>query len=75
MKKDQKIDFYKNKKAIKRDDIGGNKILFFKEEPYDTNKSSKYFVGYNDNDDIRPLYIMLPQMIDYAKCFESNNVL
>ena len=49
--------------------------MFFKEEPYDTNKSSKYFVGYNDNDDIRPLYIMLPQMIDYAKCFESNNVL
>ena len=30
-------------------------------------------MGYNDNDDMRPLCIKLPQMIGYAKYFESNN--
>ena len=34
--------------------------------------SFKYSIGYNDNDDIRPLCIILPQMIGYVKCFESN---
>ena len=40
-----------------------NKILVYKEEPYGAIKSIKYFIGYNDNDDIRPLCIMLPQII------------
>ena len=35
----------------------------------------KYFIGYNDNDDIRPLCIILPQMIGYVKCFESNKTM
>ena len=35
--------------------------------------SFKYFIGRNDNDDIRPLYINLPQMIGYAKYFERDN--
>ena len=29
-------------------------------------------IGYSDNDVIRPLCIMLPQMIGYVKCFDSN---
>ena len=41
-----------------------NKILVSKEEPYCSNKSIKYFIGYNDNDDIRPLCIILPQILD-----------
>ena len=35
----------------------------------------KYFFGYIDNDSIRPLCIILPQMIGYVKCFESNNTM
>ena len=32
------------------------KILVSRKEPYGTNKSIKYFIGYNDDDDvIRPL--------------------
>ena len=73
-KKIKKRDFYKSKKAFKTDDTGVNKILVSKEEAYVTNKSFKYFVGYNDNDDIRPLCIMLPQMIGYVKFFESNKI-
>ena len=59
-KKITKSDFYKNKKVTKIDDIDVNKILVCKEEPYGTKNSFKYFIGYNDNDVIRPLCIKLP---------------
>ena len=37
-------------------------MLVSKKEPYGTNKSIKYFTGYNGDDDvIRPLCIKLPQ--------------
>ena len=71
-KKIKKGDFYEDKKAFKIDDIGVNKILVSKEEVYSTNKSFKNLIGYNDNEDIRPLSIMLPQMICYVKCFKSD---
>ena len=61
-KKILKSNFYKNKKVIKIDDIDFNKILVSKEEPYGTKNSFKYFIGYNDNDVIRPLCIKLAQM-------------
>ena len=32
----------------------------------------KYFIGYNDNDIIRPLCIILPQMTGYARKFREN---
>ena len=35
-------------------------------------KLSKYFIGYNDNDVIRPLCTKLSQMIGCVKCFDSN---
>ena len=35
-KKNQKSDFYKNKKVTRIDDIDANKILVSKEEPYST---------------------------------------
>ena len=48
--KKSKKDFYKNKKVTKIDDINVNKISVFKEEPYGTKNSFKYFIGYDDND-------------------------
>ena len=63
-KKIKKVDFYKNKRVTKVDDIDVNKILVSKEEPYGTKNLFKYFIGYNDNDVIRPLCIKLPQMIE-----------
>ena len=73
--KNQKRDFYKNKKILKVYDIDVNKILASKKEPYGTNKSIKYFTGYNDDDIIRPLWIKLPQMIGHVKCFDSNKTM
>ena len=74
-KKIKRSKFYKNKKTFKIDDIDVNKILVSKEEPYGANKWIEYLIGYNDNDDIRPLCIMLPQMTGYVKCFESNKTI
>ena len=68
-KKFLKSDFYKNKKLTKIDDIDANKILVSKEEPYGTKNSLKYFIGYNDNDVIRPLCIRLPQMTGCVRKF------
>ena len=53
-------------------DLDVNKILVSKKESYGTKNSLKYFIGYNDDDAIRPLCIKLPQMIGYVKHFDSN---
>ena len=61
-KKIKKSTFYKNKKIYSTDNIDVNNILVSKKESYGTKNSLKYFIGYNDNDNIRPLCIRLPQM-------------
>ena len=71
-KKLKKTEFYKNKKVFQIDHIDVNKILVSKKEPYGKNNSLIYFIGYNDNDVIRPLCLRLPQMTDYAKNFNKN---
>ena len=71
-KKINKTNFYKNRKLIQIDNVDVNKILVSKGESFDTKNSFKYFIGYNDNDNIRPLCVMLPRMIGYAKYFDSN---
>ena len=70
-----KSDFYKNKKVDKIDDIDVNDILVSKEEPYGAKNSFKYFIGYNDNDMIRPLCIKLPRMTGYVRKFEGNTTM
>ena len=71
-KKIRKSTFYKNKKINNIEDIDVNNILVSKKEPYGTKNSHKYFIGYNDNDNIRPLCIRLPQMTGYARKFNEN---
>ena len=56
----KKSDFYnKIKKIFNIDDIDVNKILLFKKEQYGEYNSFKHFIGYNDNNVIRPLYLDL----------------
>ena len=74
-KKINKSNFSRNKKPFKTDDIDINKMLVSKKEWYGKKSSLKHFVGYNDNNDIRPLCIKLPQMIECAKYFDSNNTM
>ena len=74
--KDKKINkstFYKNKKLFNMHDLDVNKILVSEKESHGTKNSLKYFIGYNDDDDvIRPLCIKFPQMIGYVKNFDRN---
>ena len=46
-------------------------MLFSKQESYGTKKSLKHFIGYNDDDVVRPLCIKLPQMVGYVKHFDN----
>ena len=70
--KNKKSDFYKIKKVFQIDDVDFNKILVSKKEPYGPKNSLKYFIGYNDNDVIRPLCVRLPQMTGYDRKFNDN---
>ena len=72
-KKIKKSDFYnKNKKIFNISDIDVNKILVSKRETYGKYNSLKYFIGYNDNDVIRPLYLFISQTTGYINKFEKN---
>ena len=71
----KKSDFYnKNIKIFGIDDIDVNKILVSKKEQYDKYNSFKYFVGYNDNDFIRPLYLFISQTTGYIRKKINSNV-
>ena len=74
-KKIKKSIFYKNKAINNIEDIDVNNILVSKKEPYGNKNSFKYFIGYNDNDVIRPLCIKLPQMTGYARKLDENTTM
>ena len=71
-KKIRKSTFCKNEKINGIENIDVNNILVSKREPYGNKNPLKYFIGYNDNDIIRPLCIRLPQMTGYARKFDEN---
>ena len=43
-----------------------------KKVSYSKNNSFKYFIGYNDNDIIRPLFVKLPQTTSYINKFKDK---
>ena len=73
-KKIKKSNFYKNKKIFNIDNIDINKIFISKKETYAKYNSFKYFIGYNDNDIIRPLYLELLQMTRSINKFDENKI-
>ena len=56
------------------DDIDVNKILVSKEEQYGKHNSFKYFIGYNKNDVIRPLYLFISQTTGCIYKFDGNEM-
>ena len=52
--------------------IDVDKILVSEKEKYGKYNSLKYFIGYNDNDIIRPLHLELSQMTSYINKFNEN---
>ena len=65
-------DDKKNQKKWILNDIDINKILVSKKEPHGAKNALKYFIGYNDNDVIRPLCLRIPQMTGHVKKFNEN---
>ena len=60
-KKIRKNIFYRSRKTFDVSDIDVNRIVISKEVVYGTKSSLKYFIGYNDEEDvIRPLLLKLP---------------
>ena len=51
------------------------KILVSRKESYGKKVSIKYFVGYNDEDVIRPLCVKFPQMVGFVKDFHDNKIM
>ena len=74
-RKNKKSDFYnKNKKIFNINDADINKILVSKKETHGKYNSFKYFIGYNDDDVFRPLYLFLPKTTDYINKFDKNKI-
>ena len=71
-KKIKKSDFYKNKTIFNINDIDINNILVSKKEKYGKYNSFQHFIGYNDNNVIKPLYLELPQMTGYINKFNEH---
>ena len=61
-----KKDFYSSKETILLDSVDLNKIVVSKKWKID-DKTYKYFCGYLNNDVIKPLRVILPQMNGYIK--------
>ena len=71
----KKSEFYnKDIKIFNIDDIDVNNILVSKKEQYGKYNSSKYFIGYNDNSVIRPLYLFISQTTVYIHKFDKNKI-
>ena len=69
-------DFYKNKnkKIYNINDTDVNKILVSEKVSNGKNNSFKYFIGYNDNDVIRPLFVNFSEMTSYINKFKDKKV-
>ena len=68
IKRSTKVIFIKTRNYLRE-------MKLMKKEPYGTKNSLKYFIGYNDDGVIRPLFINLPQIIGYVKHFDSNKTM
>ena len=64
-------DFHASKKPIALDLVDINQILISEKFKHN-DRVSKNFIGYEDDDIIRPLCIILPQMSGYIKYFDNG---
>ena len=66
-----KKEFHRAKKSIDLDLADTGKIVV--SERFKTSEEgSKYFIGYQEDDIVKPLCIILPQMNGYIKYFENG---
>ena len=70
-----KKEFHKSKQAIDLDSVDTDKIVVSDRFKH-SEEGFKYFIGYQENERVKPLCIILPQMNGYTKYFEidGNNM-
>ena len=66
-----KKEFHVSKQAIDLNLVGINKIVI-SDKFMHRDKAFKYFIGYKDDNIVRPLCIILPQMSGCMKYFENG---
>ena len=66
-----KKEFYSSKQAISLDSVDLNTVVVSKKWKID-DATYKYFCGYLNNDVIKPLCVILPQMNGYVKYFNDG---
>ena len=66
-----KKEFYKSKQAIELDLVHTGKIVVSDKFRH-SEEGFKYFIGYQENEIVKPLCIILPQMNGYIKYFDNG---
>ena len=66
-----KKEFHKSKQAIDLDLVNVDQIVVSDKFKH-SDKTFKYFVGYQEDETIKPLCIILPQMMGYIRYFENG---
>ena len=66
-----KKEFHKSKQAIDLDSVTTDKIVVSDKFRH-SREGYKYFIAYKEDEIVRPLCIILPQMNGYIKYFENS---
>ena len=66
-----KKEFHKSKQAIDLDSVDTNKIVV-SDKFRQSEEGFKYFIGYQEDEIVKPLCIILAQMNAYIKYFENG---
>ena len=67
-----KKEFHKSRQAFDLDSIDTDKIVVVSDKFRHSEKGFKYFIGYQEDEIVKPLCIILPQMNGYIKYFENG---
>ena len=65
-----KKEFHKSKEAIDLDSVTTDKIVV-PDKVSHSEEGYKYFIGYQEDEIVKPLCIILPQMNGYIKYFDG----
>ena len=66
-----KKEFHKSKQAIELDLVDNDKIVVSDRFRH-SEEGFKYFIGYHENEIVKPLCIILPQRNSYIKYFDNG---
>ena len=64
-------EFHKSKQPIDLNLVNVDQILIYDKFKH-SDDGFKYFIGYKEDDIVKPLCIVLPQMSGYIKYFENG---